>query len=107
MPTPTFSTSGRNPPSRGRYLGKPFHVTDAEKIRAAAQRLTGKHDFASFVVGRANIGDAVRAIFRIDIPELSLLCRLTFVGGGFLYRMIRCFNARSAGTGQQLVRRIF
>ena len=61
---------------------------NVEKIPAAARRLTGKQDLSSFVVERASSDDSVLTIFRIDVPELGPFCRLTFVGDGFLHRML-------------------
>ena len=93
---------GPESPFTGRYSWKPIHVMDVEKIRAAAQRLTGRHDYSSFVVERANIDDAVRTIFRIDVQEFGQFCCLTFVGDGFLYKMIRCLmgTLEAAGSGK-------
>ncbi|MBQ9502042.1 MAG: tRNA pseudouridine(38-40) synthase TruA, partial [Lentisphaeria bacterium] len=93
---------GPESPFTGRYSWKPIHVMDVDKIRAAAQRLTGKHDYSSFVVERANIDDAVRTIFRIDVQEFGQFCCLTFVGDGFLYKMIRCLmgTLEAAGSGK-------
>ncbi|MDR0931921.1 MAG: tRNA pseudouridine(38-40) synthase TruA [Victivallales bacterium] len=84
-----------------RYSWSPYHRMDVEKIRAAAQVLTGTHDYSSFVVERSMIDEAVRTIYRIDVQEFGQFCCCTFVGNGFLYKMIRCligtFEAAGAG----------
>ena len=61
-----------------------------------------KNDYSSFVVERANIDDAVRTIFRIDVQEIGQFCCITFVGDGFLYKMIRCLmgTLEAAGAGK-------
>lgn len=93
---------GPDSPFTGRYAWKPIHTMDVEKIRAAAARLTGKNDYSSFVVERSNIDDAVRTIFRIDVQEFGDFCCVTFVGDGFLYKMIRCLmgTLEAAGSGK-------
>ena len=93
---------GQDSPFTGRYAWKPIHVMDVDKIRAAAARLTGKNDYSSFVVERANIDDAVRTIFRIEVQEIGQFCCITFVGDGFLYKMIRCLmgTLEAAGAGK-------
>ena len=63
--------------------------TDICEIRKAAEVLTGEHDFSSFTTSRKDIDNAVRTIYRIDILEEEDNLYLTFVGSGFLYKMVR------------------
>lgn len=62
---------------------------DLDALRAAADFLVGKHDFSSFAVSGGKINNAVRTIHRIDIDEFGQYLCLSFVGDGFLYKMIR------------------
>ena len=93
--------SGELSPFSARYSWKPIHRLDPDRIRAAAAVLTGTHDYSSFVVERAMIDDAVRTIYRIEVREIGNFCTLTFVGNGFLYKMIRCLmgTLEAAGSG--------
>ena len=89
-------------PFSDRYSWRPLRRLDPELLNAAAQRLVGTHDFSSFVVERSKIDDAVRTIYRIDQQLFGDYCTLTFVGNGFLYKMIRCLmgTIEAAGAGK-------
>ena len=93
---------GNDTPFLCNYSWRSPHRLDVEKIRAAAARLTGKNDYSSFVVERSNIDDAVRTIFRIEVQQFDEFCCVTFVGDGFLYKMIRCLmgTLEAAGAGK-------
>lgn len=93
---------GAPSPFTDRYAWRPIHRMDVEKIRAAAAMLTGTHDYSSFVVERNMIDDAVRTIYRIDVQTFGAFCCVTFVGNGFLYKMIRCLmgTLEAAGSGK-------
>jgi tRNA pseudouridine38-40 synthase len=74
-------------------IGRSWHVPqplDLDILRAASDRLTGTHDFASFA---ANPGKAAatttRTIHQIRIQRRKELIALEFDGNGFLYRMVR------------------
>lgn len=93
---------GSPSPFTDRFSWKPIHKMDVGKIRAAAAMLTGTHDYSSFVVERNMIDDAVRTIYRIEVEEIGHFCCVTFVGNGFLYKMIRCLmgTLEAAGSGK-------
>ncbi|MFZ2657232.1 MAG: tRNA pseudouridine(38-40) synthase TruA [Victivallales bacterium] len=78
------------------------NFSDLCELRKAADCLVGEHDFSSFTVDRKEIDDAVRTIYRIEIQEFGDLVCLTFVGDGFLYKMIRSLmgTLAFAGTGK-------
>lgn len=63
---------------------------DIEQMQAASAHLVGTHDFSSFVVNRDNIDNAIRTIYDIDFQQFGSFLCITFVGNGFLYKMIRC-----------------
>jgi len=92
---------GEETPFSARFSWKPPRPIDPEKIRAAAPVLTGTHDFSSFVVERSKIPEAVRTIYRIDVQQFGEYLCLTFIGNGFLYKMIRCLvgTLEAAGAG--------
>lgn len=86
-------------PFVGRYSWKPYRAQNVDMIRAACERLTGTHDYSSFVVERREIDDAVRTIYRIDVEMIGDFCCITFVGNGFLYKMIRCLMGMIEAVG--------
>lgn len=73
-----------------------------DELRKALDVITGTHDFSSFAVGRSNIDDPVRTIYRTDINEFGDFLCLTFTGNGFLYKMVRSLVGSMAkvGTGR-------
>ena len=93
---------GDETPFSCRYSWRSIHELDPEKIAAAAERLVGTHDYSSFVVERSMIDEAVRTIYRIDVRTIGRFCCVTFVGNGFLYKMIRCMmgTLEAAGYGK-------
>ena len=93
---------GDSSPFADRYSWRPLFRLSPELIRLAAERLVGEHDFSSFVVERSKIPDAVRTIYRIEVQEFGQYCTVTFVGNGFLYKMIRCLmgTLMFAGAGK-------
>ena len=90
---------GDETPFSARYSWRPPRPIDPERIRAAAPYLVGTHDFSSFVVERSKIDDAVRTIYRIDVQQFGQYLCLTFIGNGFLYKMIRCLTGLLEAIG--------
>ena len=90
---------GADSPFTARYSWRPGRPIDQEKIAAGAKHLVGTHDFSSFVVERSLIEDAVRTIYRIDVQTFGQYLCVTFVGNGFLYKMIRCLMGTLEAVG--------
>jgi len=80
---------GEQLPVNARYSWHLPNCRDICEIRKAADILTGEHDFSSFTTSRKNIDNAVRTIYRIEIDEFGEFLCLSFVGSGFLYKMVR------------------
>ena len=93
---------GEESPFSAHYSWLARWELDIEKMRTASKCLTGTHDFSSFVVKRDNIENAVRTIYDIDFQLFGQYLCITFVGNGFLYKMIRCligaFEAVASGA---------
>lgn len=89
-------------PFTDRWTWNMSEFTELCELRKAVTYLIGEHDFSSFTVDRSAIDDAVRKIFRIEIQEFGDLLCLTFVGEGFLYKMVRSMMGTLAfvGTGR-------
>ncbi len=91
--------TGEEHPFTGRYSWHLRRHIDIDKIRQATPHLVGTHDFSSFVVERSKIEDAVRTIYRIDVQEFGQYHCITFVGNGFLYKMVRCLTGALEAVG--------
>jgi len=74
-------------------IGRSWHVPqplDLDILRAASDRITGTHDFASFAANRGKAAEiTTRTIHQIRIQRRKELIALEFDGNGFLYRMVR------------------
>jgi tRNA pseudouridine38-40 synthase len=74
-------------------IGRSWHVPqplDLRILRAASDRLTGTHDFASFAANRGKAPETTtRTIHQIRIQHRKELVTLEFHGNGFLYHMVR------------------
>jgi len=93
---------GKQLPFNTRYSWHLPKCRDLCEIRKAADILTGEHDFSSFTSSKKNIDNAVRTIYRIEIDEYEEYLCLSFVGSGFLYKMVRTLVGAlvAAGSGE-------
>jgi tRNA pseudouridine38-40 synthase len=74
---------------------------DLEQLRAAAERLEGRHDFAAFAANRGRPEEStVRTIYRIGVRRSGTLVTLKFEGEGFLYRMVRLLTGSMIRVAQ-------
>jgi len=62
---------------------------DLEAMAAAAGRLVGRHDFASFQASGSSAKTTVRTLFSAAVEKKGELVCFTFRGDGFLYNMVR------------------
>ena len=62
---------------------------DVEAMRAAADRLVGRHDFAAFTCSGGEPGTTVRTLHRLDVRRDGCSVTVEAVGNGFLYKMVR------------------
>lgn len=62
---------------------------DLEKMQAACQKLIGTHDFIGFSALKKTKKSTVKTINNITIEKEGSLLHFTFVGEGFLYKMVR------------------
>ena len=70
-------------------------------MRAAADELTGTHDFAAFSSGRSN-KSTVRTVREIVLTENGPELTMSFTGDGFLYHMVRIMAGTLLEAGQGL-----
>jgi tRNA pseudouridine38-40 synthase len=86
-------------------IGRSWHVPqtlDLDTLRAACDRVTGTHDFASFAANRGKTPETTtRTIHRIRIHHRKELIVLEFDGDGFLYRMVRMLTGTIVRVASQ------
>lgn len=75
---------------------------DLDRMRQAAEYLTGRHDFTSFCSNKRMKKSPVRNLKRISIEKNGDELRLCLTGDGFLYNMVRIIvgTLLLTGTGQ-------
>lgn len=66
-----------------------WHKLDLERMRAAAERLCGTHDFAGFASAGSARRSTVRTVYHVDIRRKHELVLIDFRGDGFLYNQVR------------------
>lgn len=85
-------------------IGRTWHVPspiDLQLLRAAADRFTGRHDFAAFAANRGKPDEnTVRTIHRIGIKQTKGMITMRFEGDGFLYRMVRLLTGTMVRLAQ-------
>ena len=84
------------------YFGRAFYYfkpLDLDKMREAANYLTGEHNFASFMADKSDIpvDEAVRTVHKIDIKTSTLdtgtnITEICISASGFLYKMARIIS---------------
>lgn len=62
---------------------------DIAKMEEACQKLTGTHDFSGFSALRKTKKSTVRTLDKLSIQKEGGILHLTFVGDGFLHKMVR------------------
>lgn len=66
-----------------------WRALDVAAMRAAAQKILGRHDFRGFASSAEERQDTVRHVWRCDVAELGSEIHITVEGNGFLYNMVR------------------
>ena len=74
-------------------------VPDVEKMRQAAEYLTGTHDFKSFCANPRMKKSTVRCVDRIEIMLRKDWLTLSFHGNGFLQNMVRIMTGTLLEVG--------
>lgn len=72
-----------------RFYYNCIQIPDIEKMRTAAELLTGVHDFYGYSSAKKTKKSTVREIYNIEIKEYENEIRIIFNGSGFLYNMVR------------------
>ena len=92
--------NARHAPAIGRQYC--WHVPvplSEERMREAAGMVVGTHDFAAFAASGSVAKDTRRTIFRCGVLRRGDEVRLTVLGDGFLYNMVRILAGTLAEIG--------
>jgi tRNA pseudouridine38-40 synthase len=74
---------------------------DEMAMRAAAEHLQGRHDFAGFAARRGGEEeDTVRDLRRVDLVRRGRRWRMGFEADGFLYKMVRSLVGALVAVGE-------
>ena len=79
------------------HYGKPL---DVGRMKAAAERLKGTHDFASFCGNKKMKKSTVRTIMDITFAEKDGEIEIRYTGDGFLQNMIRILTGTLIEVGR-------
>ncbi|MCX8497644.1 MAG: tRNA pseudouridine(38-40) synthase TruA [Akkermansiaceae bacterium] len=80
---------------------------DADVLRQALSHYLGRHDFHAFAAYRGNETpemDWFRTIHSADLETLEDGYRITYVGDGFLYKMVRLLTGGAVHAAQGRIR---
>lgn len=70
-------------------VGWIHYDVDVSKMRDAAQRLLGEHDFSSFRAAECQALSPVKSLQRLEITEYGNMLCFDFSAGAFLHHMVR------------------
>lgn len=62
---------------------------DLARMRSAAEKLVGEHDFAAFCSANADTSTSVRTLYEAVVEKTPDGFDFVFTGSGFLYNMVR------------------
>lgn len=82
-------------------------LLDADALAWALSLFTGRHDFHAFAAYRGNEMpdmDWYRTIHRADLETLADGYRITYIGDGFLYKMVRMITGAAVHAAQGRIR---
>ncbi|RMF77115.1 MAG: tRNA pseudouridine(38-40) synthase TruA [Planctomycetota bacterium] len=86
-----IAADGRKPVERLRqnHVWRLTVPLDLARMRVAARRMVGTHDFAGFANAGSPRETTVRTVRRVTIRRVGLECWIDVEGDGFLYNQIR------------------
>lgn len=82
-------------------------LLDSDALASALSLFAGRHDFHAFAAYRGNEMpdmDWFRTIHRADLETLADGYRITYVGDGFLYKMVRMITGAAVHAAQGRIR---
>lgn len=82
-----------------KYVWKIDAPLDLDKMKCAADILTGTHDFAGFCKNPQKRKSTIRTVDKIDVVRNGDYVTLTFHGDGFLHYMVRIMTGTLVEAG--------
>lgn len=76
-----------------------IYPLDVHKMRAEAQDMLGRHDFAAFAASGSVVKDTVRKMLATSVCAQGPHVEFRIYGTGFLYNMVRIFAGTLIGVG--------
>lgn len=86
-------------PFEHRFLYQVDQHLNLDKMREAAKKFEGTHDFKGFCSNKRMKKSTVRTIYSIDIEQAGKEIILKFNGNGFLYNMVRIITGTLIEVG--------
>lgn len=84
-----YINEGEFSPINRNYQYQLSNSLDVSLMKEASVCLIGKHDFRAFCTDSKGKDNCVRTIYSIDFDIIDDVLKITFVGDGFLRKMIR------------------
>lgn len=72
-----------------RYCHRAEEFCDEQKMRLAAKKIEGTHDFKCFLAANSLVKDTVRTVYSCEVIVNGSLIDIKVCGNGFLYNMVR------------------
>lgn len=72
-----------------RYRHRAEEFCSVEKMRQAAKKIEGTHDFKCFLAANSDVKDTVRTVYSCEVIEDGIFIDVKVCGNGFLYNMVR------------------
>lgn len=82
-----------------RYVTQVEEPLDVERMRTAAAKLCGTHDYRAFCSLKRFKKSAVRTIEKIAVRQEGPLIEIAYTGDGFLYHMVRILTGTLVEAG--------
>ncbi|TEA70349.1 tRNA pseudouridine(38-40) synthase TruA [Allopusillimonas ginsengisoli] len=89
----------RSPMSHGK-VGWVYHALQLDRMRNAAQRVVGKHDFSSFRSSECQAASPVRELAALDVEQCGEYFFFRFTANAFLHHMVRNLMGALVYVGQ-------
>ncbi len=87
-------------PLKDRYSVWIDHEVDCEKMKEAAKRFVGEHDFRCFLAADSDVESTVRTIYSATVERCGEDIAFTVEGNGFLYNMVRIMAGTLIAVGE-------
>lgn len=74
---------------RSWFLPKEIDEEKLKKMRAAAEKIVGRHDFSAFMAEGSDALDTTRNVMSLKIEKIGDIVEIRISADGFLYNMVR------------------